>query len=120
MESKINLREKECCLKMSAAIPRIYRQTFNSDIITGMNDMQERLMSVPAEERVFTPQEETMLENLAYLCHRHADPTQPDDILQWLSQFEIGDVDNLIAAAIRLWNEDNTQLSTAKKKTEEQ
>lgn len=119
MEKKIELSIGEYPLKMSAAIPRIYRQTFNEDIITGMSSMQQRLAAIPVKEREFREEEIEMLEKLAQTCARHADPSQPEDAVEWLSQFEMSDIDRLYAAAIKLWNEDNEQLSTPKKKTEE-
>ena len=120
MESKVIINEKEIGLKMSAAIPRIYRQKHNEDIIVAMNAMQERLMSLPLKERAFNADEENMLETLAHACHKHADPNQPDDVVEWLSQFEVSELDKILFEIIKLWNEDNVQLSTAKKKTEEQ
>lgn len=120
MEIKVELSSGTHLLKMSAAIPRIYRQAFNEDIITGMNDMQERLVILPLEERAFTDKETEMLEKLAHICSRHADPAQPEDTLEWLSQFEMRDIDRMYVAVINLWNDDNRQLSSAKKKTDEQ
>jgi len=120
MEVKVELSGGTHLLKMSAAIPRIYRQTFNEDIITGMNDMQERLVALPPEERAFTENETEMLEKLAHICSRHADPDQPEDIIDWLSRFEMRDIDRLYLAVINLWNDDNRQLSSAKKKTDAQ
>lgn len=119
METRVELSIGEYPLKMSAAIPRIYRQFFNEDIITGMNSMQQRLITMPIEEREFTENETEMLEKLTHTCARHADPAQPEDAIEWLSQFEMSDVDKLYAATIKLWNEDNRQLSTTKKKTDE-
>lgn len=120
MEKRVKTNNGECVLKMSAAVPRMYRQTFNEDIITGMQDMQERLAALPAEERSFAGGELTMLENLAYICSIHADPDQSDDVGEWLERFTISDIDSLMGEAIIMWTEDNKQLSTAKKKTEEQ
>lgn len=120
MQRVVTTNSGEFQMKMSAAVPRLYRQTFNEDIITGMQDMQERLFELQPEERSFIPAEITMLENLAYICSKHADSSQPDNVEEWLGGLTVSDADALMGEAIKMWNEDNEQLSTAKKKTEEQ
>lgn len=117
MINKIFIGNKKVSIKMSAAIPRLYRMKFNEDIITGMFDMFDRLSK---EGGNFNSKEIEMLENLCYICHKQADPNQPDDVVDWLSQFGNEDIYNTFGDLIDAWIESNKTLSEAKKKIEDQ
>lgn len=105
-------------LKMSAAVPRMYRKKFGKDIIVGMDDMYERLHS--QDDKSFLGEELEMLENLIYICHKHADESQPEDVEIWMSQFSVDAIYDTIPTIIDMWNENLKRTSTAKKKTENQ
>lgn len=117
MTNKIAIGDKEITVKMSAATPRLYRMKFQSDIITGMYGMFGRLGKEGGD---FNMDEIEMLENLCYICHKQADPDQPDDVMEWLSQFGNEDIYNAFGDIIDAWVENNKTLSEAKKKKEGQ
>ena len=59
-----------------------------------------------------------MFENIAFLMHKHGDPSQPSDIEEWLDQFETFDIYEILPEILEMWNLENRQLSTPKKKSE--
>jgi len=135
MRKTIIIDGKECEFKSSAAIPRMYRLKFGRDIFVDMqrikNDMdaQNRLkedLKKKAEkngEEFDESQFESYLpvksleifENIAFLMHKHGDPSQPSEIEAWLDQFETFDIYEVLPEILELWNKENKQMSTPKK-----
>lgn len=134
MIKDIEIGGKVCRLKSSAAIPRIYRQFFNKDLLMDMNSIfeysalkaklnRELKAKAKKEGEEFEPINDNLLpehietlENLTYILHKHGDPSQPDDIDEWFEQFEMLDIYDAFPAVINMWTEENKQLVTAKKK----
>ena len=137
MIKTIEINGMPCEFKSSAAIPRMYRLKFQRDIFTDMNrlkkqvDAQNRLkedLKKQAEERGEEFDEEEfesglpidsleMFENIAFLMHKHGDPSQPSDIDEWLDQFETFDIYQILPDILEMWNLENKTNSKAKKRT---
>lgn len=137
MKKEIEISGIVCHFKSSAAIPRIYRLKFHRDIFVDMEkirksmDVQQRLQKEKAEaakengEEIDTqdvgstlPVESLELfENIAYLMHKHGDPSQPDSIEDWLDQFDMFDIYTILPEILMMWNIETEQMSQAKKKT---
>ncbi len=135
MKKTIIIDGKECKFKSSAAIPRMYRMKFGRDIFVDMNklkrqmDIQEKIKKETKEEcekkgEPFNEDEFEsglpldsleVFENISYLFHKHGDPSQPDDIDEWLEQFETFDIYDILPETLDLWNFDNKQTSKPKK-----
>ena len=135
MKKTIIIDGKECKFKSSAAIPRMYRMKFGRDIFVDMNklkrqmDIQEKMKKETEEECKrkgipFNPDEFEsglpldsleVFENISYLFHKHGDPSQPDDIEEWLEQFETFDIYEILPETLDLSNFDNRQTSKPKK-----
>lgn len=109
-------------LMMNAATPRIYRAKFGKDIIVQMDDMYARLRKDKDKdkEESFTGEEIEAMENLIYVCNRQAEPEQPEDIIEWLSGFEVGAITGTYGIILDMWQENLQQTSKSKKKTENQ
>lgn len=136
MKKDIEISGIVCHFKSSAAIPGIYRLKFHRDIFVDMEkihksmEVQQRLQKEQAEaakengekieEQDFgstLPVESLELfENIAYLMHRHGDPSQPDSIEDWLDQFDMFDIYEVFPEILRMWNMETEQMSQAKKK----
>lgn len=135
MRKTIEIDGRQCEFKSSAAIPRMYRIKFGRDIFVDMQkikkqiDAQERLkddLRRKAEENG-EPFDETqfestlpiksleMFENIAYLMHKHGDPSQPSDINEWLEQFETFDIYKILPEILEMWGQENKQMSQPKK-----
>lgn len=136
MKKIIVINGKECSFKSSAAIPRIYRIKFRRDIFVDMSKIQKQ---IKAQERIkaemkskcekegkeFSDEEFEsglpiesleMFENIAYLMHKHGDSSQPDDIDEWLDQFETFDIYEILPEILEMWGIENKQMSVPKKK----
>ena len=130
MKKTVIINGIECNLKSSAAIPRIYRLKFGRDIFVDMTKLQkqisaqEKLMKelkeqAEAEGKEFDEEEIgsslpisslEMFENIAFLMHKHGDPSQPSDIEEWLEQFETFDIYEILPEILEMWNLENRQL----------
>lgn len=135
MRKTIEIDGKQCEFKSSAAIPRMYRIKFGRDIFVDMQkiktqvDAQERLkndLRRQAEENGKAFDETQfesalpiksleMFENIAYLMHKHGDPSQPGEIDEWLEQFETFDIYEILPEILAMWKRENEQMSRPKK-----
>ena len=138
MRKTLIIDGKECHFKSSAAIPRIYRIKFKRDIFKDLTQInkqvkvQEKLKTekkkeckekgVPFDESEFESDlpinSLEMFENIAYVMHKHGDPSQPDDINEWLDQFRVFDIYQILPDIVEMWQVENTQMSTPKKANE--
>lgn len=124
MRKTITISGIECEFKSSAAIPRMYRLKFGRDIFVDMEklqkqvDKQEKLKADGIEESSSLPIDSLeMFENIAFLMHKHGDPSQPSDIDEWLEQFDVFSIYEVLPEILEMWNLENKQTSTPKKKT---
>lgn len=121
MRKTIEINGVECHFKSSAAIPRMYRLKFGRDIFVDMQKLKTQMdksgMQEDGSEESLPIDSLEMFENIAYLMHKHGDPDQPSDINEWLDQFETFDIYEVLPQILEMWNLENRQMSTAKKKT---
>lgn len=61
-----------------------------------------------------------IFERLAYMMHKYADPSQPDDIDEWLEQFELFDIYEIFPEILSIWRKDESTTTESKKKSEKQ
>lgn len=136
MKKDIEISGIVCHFKSSAAIPRIYRLKFRRDIFVDMEKIRksinvqqrlqkERAEAAKAEGKDIEPEETgsslpfealEMFENIAYLMHKHGDPSQPDNIDDWLDQFDMFDIYKVFPEILSMWAVETEQMSQAKKK----
>lgn len=137
MKKDIEINGITCHFKSSAAIPRIYRIKFRRDIFVDMAKIQKNL---DANEKLKNEMREQakkkgeqfdetqfesqipidsleMFENIAYLMHKHGDSSQPDNIDDWLDQFETFNIYEILPSIVEMWGIEREQMSSAKKKT---
>lgn len=136
MRKTITINGTEYKFKSSAAIPRIYRLKFGRDIFVDMqkiekqikiqeklkDEMQKKCAKGGTEfdeskfESGIPIESLEMFENIAFLMHKHGDPDQPDDINEWLDQFETFDIYEIMPEIMEMWKSENKQMSVPKKK----
>lgn len=114
MEKTINISGIETKFKSSAAVPRLYRIKFKRDIFADFSKMQ-KLMGKKKELTELPDEACETIENMAYIMAKYADPSQSDDIVEWLSQFETFDIYMVFGQIVELWNLDSATTSTPKK-----
>ena len=112
MEKTINVDGKECKFKSTAAIPRMYRMKFGRDIFVDLGKLEKKIKN---KDEPFAIDSLEIFEDIAYIMHKHGDPSQPDNIDTWLDQFETFDIYKVLPEIISLWKINNDGMSTAKK-----
>lgn len=118
MEKTVLIEGKEVKLKSSAALPRIYRVKFGRDLFSDFYKIQ-RDAKKDDDQSVLPASMMEIFENIAYLMAKHADPSQPDTIEEWLEQFSNAfSVYKIMPDVMEMWTEENKQTATAKKKDE--
>lgn len=122
MRKTIEINGIKCNFKSSAAIPKIYRMKFGRDIFVDLNNLKTRMEAQKKNqeetgiEESFLPLETLeIFENIAYLMHKHGDPTQPNEEIEWLDQFEFMDIYEVLPEILDMWKLENKQLSVPKK-----
>lgn len=117
MEKNIKIGNIDCHLKTSAAVPKIYRMKFKRDIFVDMEQLKIDVSKKKKNEGSGLSVEVLELfENIAYIIHKHGDPNQPDDIMEWLEQFETFDIYQVLPEIFEMWGLEQQQMSTPKKK----
>ena len=97
MEKIVKIGGKDCRLKTSAALPRVYRLLLGRDIFQDVHTMvttlsttwmasQQKDVELPSKEAQL--EAVTLVENLAFAMHKHGDPSQPNTVEKWLEQFD--------------------------------
>lgn len=126
MVKTLNIDGKEVKMRASALIPRIYRFRFGRDMIQDMNSLRKawkKVTELPEdateeekEEAQFSVMDLTIFENVAYVMAKHGDPSTPDSIDDWMDQFELFSIYEVLPEILKLWNINTAQTSTPKKK----
>lgn len=122
MRKTIIINGIECKLKSSAALPRMYRLKFGRDIFVDMSHLKKQ-MDLNKKMKEETGNDSSsisiksleMFENIAFLMNKHGDPEQPNDIEEWLEQFETFDIYKVLPEILDMWNIENNQMSIPKK-----
>lgn len=112
IEKKFLLDDKEVVFRTSAAIPRLYRQLFGSDVFIDLNRAREvvkknKKAELPADVM-------STVENLAYCMAKHADSSIPDKIEDWLAEFSTTAVIRIAQDIMFMWNEEQKTTSVPK------
>lgn len=125
MRKTIVINDIECQFKSSAALPRMYRLKFGRDIFVDMSHLKKQ-MDLNKKMKEETGNDSSsisiesleMFENIAFLMNKHGDPEQPNDIEEWLEQFETFDIYKVLPEILDMWNTENNQMSIPKKREE--
>ena len=127
MEKTIMIDGREVRLRASAAIPRLYRIKFRRDILQDMQTIKKAVEKSVRENAQENAQEGgqmssiplealELFENVSYLMAKHADPTVPSTVEEWLDGFETFSIYTVFPAIEKLWMANVQQLSTPAKK----
>lgn len=127
MEKTIMIDGREVRLRASAAIPRLYRIKFRRDILQDMQAIKKAVEKSVRENAQEGAQEGgqmssiplealELFENVSYLMAKHADPTVPATVEEWLEGFETFSIYTVFPAIEELWMANVQQLSIPAKK----
>ena len=112
--------EIEICGKMvpfrsSATVPRLYRAKFKRDIFKDLSKLESSYTGKKSEGKEFQIEDLEIFENVAYIMAYHADNSIPSTIEEWLDQFEMFSIYEVLPQILELWG-DNMQTDIAAKK----
>lgn len=115
MMKTIEIDGKQVPFKASAAIPRIYRVKYGRDIFKDLMKLEKSLNENKEEASGLDLFSLETFENIAYLMAKHADPSLPDTAEEWLDEFSVFSIYQVLPEIIELWGLNVQTQSTAKK-----
>lgn len=114
IEKKIQIDGRLVPFRASAAVPRLYRFKFGRDIFRDLMKLGQTVnMAAPGDIPI---NDLEMFENAAYIMAKHADPGQPDTPEEWLDQFDVFSIYEVLPELLDLWKLNIETDVEAKKK----
>lgn len=104
-------------MKADASIPRLYRIKFKRDIFKDLGDLGSRMEKAKTDGEQLSAFDLEMFENVAYLLAKHADPKVPEDPDEWLEQFAMFSITEILPQILELWGLNMQTTSVPKKKS---
>ena len=102
-EKSVVISGKEVRFRSSAAIPRLYRAKFKRDIFKDLTKLEKSYKGKTDDGEEMQIEDLEIFENVAYIMAFHADPTIPGTIEEWLDEFEMFSIYQVLPEIIELW-----------------
>ena len=102
-EKTIQISGKSVRFRSSAAIPRLYRIKFKRDIFKDLNRLEKSYKDRDDGTKELEIEDLEIFENVAYIMAWHADPSIPGDINDWLDEFEMFSIYQVLPEILDLW-----------------
>lgn len=115
LEKTIEISGKPVTFRSSAAIPRIYRIKFKRDIFKDLTKLEKSYRNKAKNSEDLEIDDLGIFENVAYIMAYHADPTIPKTIDEWLDQFEMFSIYQVLPEILELWGSNLVTDVQAKK-----
>ena len=103
LEKTVKIGDKEVKFRSSATIPRLYRIKFKRDIFKDLSRLEASYSKKKNEDGSFAIEDLEIFENVAYIMAFHADPTIPGTIEEWLDEFEMFSIYQVLPEILELW-----------------
>jgi hypothetical protein len=115
-EKVIKVGDREVKFRSSAAVPRLYRIKFKRDIFRDIAKLEKNFAEKGSEEMSLMEIDDLeIFENVAYIMAWHADPSIPGNIDEWLENFEMFSIYEVLPEILELWG-DNLMTQVDSKK----
>ena len=112
MEKEINIEGKLVKFKATGATPIFYSQLFpGEDFLVSL----QTLVKHAGKDGDIPPNVLETFAKVALVMARQADPSQPDNIIDFLDQFEMFSIYDILPQILELWNLNTKGRSTRKK-----
>lgn len=121
MEKLIEIDGKQVPFKATARTPVLYRSIFGKDIFRDLIKLTDKLKQATENNEDASMLDVETLQvflNIAYVMARQADRTIPSDMDEWLDQFSMFSIYQILPELLELWNMNMTQISESKKNIE--
>ena len=102
-EKTIQISGKSVRFRSSAAIPRLYRIKFKRDIFKDLTKLEKSYKGKTDDGEELQIEDLEIFENVAYIMAFHADPTIPGTIEEWLDEFEMFSIYQVLPEILELW-----------------
>jgi hypothetical protein len=103
LEKTILVSGKEVRFRSSAAVPRLYRIKFKRDIFKDLSKLESSYKGKTDDGEELQIEDLEIFENVAYIMAWHADPTIPGTIEEWLDEFEMFSIYQVLPEILELW-----------------
>lgn len=117
LQKTVMIGNKEVRFRSSATIPRLYRIKFKRDIFKDLAKLETsyRKNGGGDEGSSLEIEDLEIFENVAYIMAYHADHSIPGTIDEWLDQFEMFSIYEVLPEILELWGT-NLQAEVESKK----
>ena len=102
-EKTVRISGQEVRFRSSAAIPRLYRIKFKRDIFKDLTKLEKSYKGKTDDGEEMQIEDLEIFENVAYIMAWHADPSIPGDINDWLDEFEMFSIYQVLPEILDLW-----------------
>ena len=104
LEKTLTISGKEVRFRSSATVPRLYRIKFKRDIFKDLAKLEKSYKDKASEDGSTLEIEDLeIFENVAYSMAFHADHSIPGTIDEWLDQFEMFSIYEVLPEILELW-----------------
>ena len=104
LEKTVAIGDKQVKFRSSASVPRLYRIKFKRDIFRDLAKLEKSFRENSGEDGSMMEIDDLeIFENVAYIMAYHADPTIPSTIDEWLEQFEMFSIYQVLPEILDLW-----------------
>lgn len=115
IERTIDIDGKKIPFRSSATIPRLYRAKFKRDIFQDLAKLEKSYNKKAKDGDDLQIEDLEIFENVAYVMAYHADSSIPKSIDEWLDQFEMFSIYQVLPEILELWGENIVAQVEAKK-----
>ena len=115
LKKVINVGGKEVAFRSSATVPRLYRAKFKRDIFKDLAKLESSYKGSTEDGEEFAIDDLEIFENVAYIMAYHADHTIPNNIDDWLDQFDMFSIYEILPEILKLWGENMVAEVESKK-----
>lgn len=102
LQKTIAVGDKQVSFRSSATVPRLYRIKFKRDIFKDLSKLEASYKKT-SEDGSFAIEDLEIFENVAYIMAYHADNSIPDNINDWLDQFDMFSIYEVLPEILELW-----------------
>ena len=108
LQKTVEVCGKEVKFRSSAAVPRLYRIKFKRDIFKDLSKLERAYKEKQGKDEKetgegFEIEDLEIFENVAYIMAFHADPSIPGTIDEWLEEFEMFSIYEILPEILELW-----------------
>ncbi len=103
LEKTIKIGDREVKFRSSASVPRLYRIKFKRDIFRDLSKLEKAYAHKTEDGDEMQIEDLEIFENVAYIMALHADPSIPGTIEDWLDQFEMFSIYEVLPEILELW-----------------